>query len=204
MDKYCFPFARGRIFTTVEKDTGQYDNSCKIFWASGTAFLTHKHIFDKLDGFDETLFAHMEEIDYHWKCQLMGYEVWVEPAAVIYHKGAVTLPVSSPKKTYLNYRNSLILLLTNYPAGTSFCLFFPRFFMECISLIKEIFTFKWQHALAIIKSWVWIMGHLGVLKQRRKFLKGRNISALELIYPKSLVRKYFLNGNKYFNQIIKK
>jgi GT2 family glycosyltransferase len=204
MDKYCFPFARGRIFTTVEKDTGQYDNACKIFWASGTAFLTRKHIFDEVGGFDEILFAHMEEIDYHWKCQLMGYDVWVVPSAVIYHKGAVTLPVSSPHKTYLNYRNSLILLLTNYPAGTSFCLFFPRFFMEYISLIKEIFTFKWKHALAIIKSWIWILGHWGVLKQRRKFLNGKNISTLELIYPQSLVRKYFLNRNKYFIQILEK
>ena len=138
MDKYCFPFARGRIITTVEKDTGQYDDACKIFWASGTAFLTRKKIYDQLGGFDEALFAHMEEIDYHWKCQFLGHEIWVEPLSIIYHKGAVTLPVSSSKKTYLNYRNSLILLLTNYPAGTSFWLFFPRFFMECISLIKEI------------------------------------------------------------------
>ena len=204
IDKYCFPFARGRIFNTVEKDVGQYDEACKIFWASGTAFLTRKSTFHTLGGFDETLFAHMEEIDYHWKCQLMGCEVWVEPAAVIYHKGAVTLPVSSPKKTYLNYRNSLILLLTNYQAVTSFCLFFPRFFMECKSIIKEIFTFKWKHAISIIKSWVWILAHLGILTQRRKFLKGKNISTLELIYPQSLVRKYFLNGNKYFIQIIKK
>jgi len=204
MDKYCFPFARGRIFNTVEKDVGQYDEACKIFWASGTAFLTRKSTFDTLGGFDEILFAHMEEIDYHWKCQLMGCEVWVEPASVIYHMGAVTLAISSPKKTYLNYRNSLILLLTNYPSDMSFYLFFPRFLMECISLIKEILTFKWGHALAIIKSWVWILGHLGILKQRRKFLKGRNISALELIYPQSLVRKYFLNGNKYFVQIVKK
>ncbi len=204
MDKYCFPFARGRIFSTVEKDTGQYDEACKIFWASGTAFLTRKHIFDEVCGFDEILFAHMEEIDYHWKCQLMDCEVWVEPAAVIYHKGAATLPISSSKKTYLNYRNSMILLLTNYPVGTSFCLFFPRFSMECISFIKEIFTFKWNHALAIIKSWAWILGHWDILKQRRKFLKGRNINTLELIYPQSLVRKYFLNRNKYFIQILKK
>ena len=142
MDKYCFPFARGRIFTTVEKDVGQYNNPCKIFWASGTAFLTRKSTFDILGGFDETLFAHMEEIDYHWKSQILGNEIWVEPASVIFHRGAVTLPASSPKKTYLNYRNSMILLLTNYPIGISFYLFIPRFFMECISLTKEILTFK--------------------------------------------------------------
>ena len=109
MDKYCFPFARGRIFSTVEKDEGQYDESIQIFWASGTAFLTRKNVFDKVGGFDEILFAHMEEIDYHWKSQMLGNEIWVEPASVIYHKGAVTLPVSSPKKTYLNYRKSSLI-----------------------------------------------------------------------------------------------
>ena len=201
MDKYCFPFARGRIFSTVEKDTGQYDDPYKIFWASGTAFLTRKHIFDEIGGFDEIFFAHMEEIDYHWRCQLLGNEVWVEPGSVIYHKGAVTLPVSSPKKTYLNYRNSLILLLSNYSAGTSFCLFFPRFFLECISLIKEILIFNWGHAFSILKSWCWILGHAGVLKQRREFHKDKNLKVPELIYQQSIVKKYFIEGKKYFSQI---
>ena len=201
MDKYCFPFSRGRIFYTIEKDTGQYDESCKIFWASGTAFLTQKKIYNQLGGFDEALFAHMEEIDYHWKCQLIGHEVWVEPVSVIYHKGAVTLPVSSPKKTYLNYRNSLILLLTNYPIIKSFSLFFPRFFMECISLIKEILKFKWGHAFSIIKSWFWIIGHWNMIKQRRETLKTNNIIIPELIYNQSIVKKYFIEGKKFFSQI---
>ena len=99
MDKYCFPFVRGRIFNTIEKDEGQYDNACHIFWASGTAFLTRKKIYTQISGFDETFFAHMEEIDYHWKCQLLGYEVWVEPRSVVYHYGGSTLPASSPQKT---------------------------------------------------------------------------------------------------------
>ena len=147
------------------------------------------------------LFAHMEEIDYHWKCQILGNDVWVEPESVIYHRGAFTLPVSSPRKTYLNYRNSLILLLTNYPSGTSFHLFFTRFFMECISLTKEILTFKWRHALAIITSWVWILGNLDVIKKRRKFLNGGNNTIPQLIYQQSLVKKYFIARKKYFTHI---
>ena len=201
IDKYCFPFARGRIFNTIEKDEGQYDDPCKIFWASGTAFLTRKNIFDQLGGFDETFFAHMEEIDYHWKSQMLGNEIWVEPASVIFHKGAMTLPVSSPQKTYLNYRNSMILLLTNYPIGTSFYLFLPRFFMECISLTKEILTFKWGHAFSIIKSWIWIMGHLRLLMKRRSFLANNNIITPEFIFKKSIVRKYFIGGKRKYTQI---
>ena len=204
IDKYCFPFTRGRIFSTVEKDIGQYDTACKIFWASGTAFLTKKKIFKEIGGFDETLFAHMEEIDYHWKCQLMGYEIWVEPSSVIYHKGARTLPPSSPKKTYLNYRNSLILLLTNYSKGKSFNLFFPRFLLECISFLKEILTFKWLHAFAIIKSWCWILGHWTIINKRRNIIKSYNKSIPDLIYNKSIVKKYFLEGKKYYIQIAEK
>jgi len=202
MDKYCFPFARGRIFSTVEKDEGQYDESIQIFWASGTAFLTRKNVFDKVGGFDEILFAHMEEIDYHWKTQMLGNEIWVEPASVIYHKGAVTLPVSSPKKTYLNYRNSLILLLTNYPKMTPIRLLFPRLFLEFISLLKEVITFKWGHAFAILRSWMWILSHLSLLKKRRDVLKSDNIKIPILIFQKSIVVKYFIDRKIKFTELV--
>ena len=201
MDILCFPFARGRIFSTVEKDEGQYDESIKIFWASGTAFLTRKNVFDKVGGFDEILFAHMEEIDYHWKSQMLGNEIWVEPASIIYHRGAVTLPVSSPKKTYLNYRNSLILLLTNYPKMTPIRLLFPRLFLEFISLLKEVITFKWGHAFAIIKSWVWILSHLSLLKQRRDFLNCDNLKSPNLIFQKSIVKAYFIGRKKNYSTL---
>ena len=200
IDKYCYPFTRGRIFNTIEKDEGQYDDPCKIFWASGTAFLTKKNIFEKLGGFDETLFAHMEEIDYHWKCQLLNYEVWVEPQSVVYHHGASTLPITSSLKTYLNYRNSLILLLTNYHFNNTVKFFLPRFFMEFLSFIKEILFFRWKHALAIIKSWIWIVSHPNYLYQRRQNLKKTH--NVNNIYKKSIVVKYFLMGKKTFSKIV--
>ena len=102
MDIFTYPFSRGRVFDNIEEDSGQYDDSAEIFWASGTAFITRKSIFETVGGFDETLFAHMEEIDYHWKSQLAGYTVWVQPKSVIYHIGGATLPYQSPKKIYLN------------------------------------------------------------------------------------------------------
>ena len=199
MDKYCFPFARGRIFNTVEKDEGQYDEAIQIFWASGTAFLTRKSIFEILGGFDKIFFAHMEEIDYHWKSQMLGNQIWVEPASVIYHKGAVTLPASSPKKTYLNYRNSLILLLTNYPLLTTLKLLLPRLFLEFISLLKEILTFKWSHAMAIIKSWIWLDFHPGSLLKRRRQIK--NYVYLDLIFNHSIVKKYFIEKKRKYFQL---
>ena len=199
MDKYCSPFTRGRVFNTIEKDEGQYNDSCQIFWASGTAFITRKDIFEKLNGFDETLFAHMEEIDYHWKCQMLGYEVWVEPQAVVYHHGAVTLPVTSSRKTYLNYRNSLILLLSNYPPIVTLKLISPRIFMEFLSLIKEVGFLRWNHAIAIVKAWLWILSHLHfVCKRRREFEK---IQQLNNIYKKSIVVKYFLMQKKTYKEL---
>tara|TARA_B100001029_G_C15062781_1_gene460110 strand:- start:5073 stop:6104 length:1032 start_codon:yes stop_codon:yes gene_type:complete len=201
IDKYCFPFLRGRLFNTIEKDEGQYDNKCKIFWASGTAFLTRKEIFNEIGGFDETLFAHMEEIDFHWKCQLLGYEVWVDPSSVIFHRGAATLSKNSPYKTYLNYRNSLILLLTNYPIHTSLFLFIPRFILECISLIKELLVFNWRHAFAIIKSWFWILINLKKLYKRKVQFQKKFKSKLDLIYQKSIVKDYFIYKKKFFLNI---
>ncbi|MEE2858314.1 MAG: glycosyltransferase family 2 protein [Candidatus Neomarinimicrobiota bacterium] len=199
MDQYCFPFARGRIFNTIEKDMGQYDKPCQVFWASGTAFLTRKIIFDKMGGFDENLFAHMEEIDYHWRCQLEGYKVWVEPSSVIYHHGGHTLSLMSPKKTYLNYRNSLILLLTNHPLSTSIKLFFPRMLMESISLVREIIFLRWNHGLSIIKSWIYILFHIKLLINRR--IKIKNKKTLTMISKKSIVCQYFIKGNKTFSTL---
>ena len=111
IDYLVFPFTRGRIFDTIEKDNKQYDSPIKIFWASGAGFLTRKDVFEKVSGFDNDLFAHMEEIDYHWKCHLINCEVWVNPEAVLYHHGGKTLPMDSAKKLYLNHRNSMILFL---------------------------------------------------------------------------------------------
>jgi len=201
MDKYCFPFARGRVFNTVEQDKGQYDDPCPIFWASGTAFLTSRKIFKHLSGFDETIFAHMEEIDYHWKCQLLGYEVWVEPQSVVYHHGAVTLPASSPYKTYLNYRNSLILLLTNYTGAVSFKLFFPRILMEFLSFTKELIFFRWNHALAILRAWLWTFFHPRFVYQRRQNIIKTN--QIENIYKKSIALRYYFRGKKTFTELIK-
>tara|TARA_B100000131_G_scaffold311809_1_gene345107 strand:+ start:86 stop:1117 length:1032 start_codon:yes stop_codon:yes gene_type:complete len=201
IDKYCFPYSRGRIFSTIEKDIGQYDSPCKIFWASGTAFLTRKNIFMQVNGFDEVLFAHMEEIDYHWKCQYLGHEVWVQPNSVIYHKGATTLPISSPKKTYLNYRNSFILLLSNYSIIETFYLFFPRLIFECISILRELLSLNLGHAFAIIKSWFWIIKNINFICKKRKLINKIKIKKINLIDQNSIVIKYFIFKKKFFSQI---
>ena len=167
MDMFCFPFVRGRVFDTLEVDHKQYDDERPIFWASGTAFMTRKDVFQKIGGFDETLFAHMEEIDYHWKCHLKGYSVWVVPQAIIYHKGGATLSYQSPEKTYLNHRNSLILLITNYSFFVSIYLLLPRMVLESAACLKYILSGEIRHAIAQIRAWAWILFHPHVMCRRR-------------------------------------
>ena len=209
LDYLVFPFTRGRIFNTIEKDTGQYDDFSKIFWASGAGFITRKNVFNKINGFDNSLFAHMEEIDYHWKSYLMGFEVWVEPKSIIYHHGGKTLSYMSSIKTYLNHRNSLILLLSNYHLGLSIYLFLIRFFLEILSSIKELCSLRISHFIAHYKSLLWVLFNIKVIKRKRKEIaKIRIKSDIELmndkvILNKSIVKIYYIFLKKKYSEIIK-
>jgi len=206
IDLFCFPFVRGRIFDSLENDCCQYDNSCPIFWASGTAFITRKSLFDQIGGFDETMFMHMEEIDYHWKSQLLGYSVWIEPMSVIYHKGGATLAYSSPLKTYFNHRNSLILLLTNYNVLVSLILFLPRLLMELVAFIRYFLSGKLNHSFAQLKAWIWIIFNPHIIIKRYKSLsklRKNNKMILETIYNNSIVYQYFIKNKKTYKNLFK-
>lgn len=115
IDRFGYPFCRGRILSNVEYDMGQYDNPMEIFWASGACMVVRSHIYNQLGGLDESFFAHMEEIDFCWRAKLMGYHAWVVPQSKVYHVGGGTLPNNSPRKLYLNYRNNLLMLYKNLP-----------------------------------------------------------------------------------------
>ena len=207
IDYLVFPFTRGRVFNTIEKDEGQYDDRKRIFWASGACFLTKKNIFKKIGGFDQNFFAHMEEIDYHWKCYLAGHEVYVEPKAVIYHKGGATLKYQSYKKTYLNHRNSLFLLLTNYSIGLSLYLFPLRLLLEFLSSLKDLFTFKFLHFISHYIALISLFLNLKSLFLRRKLIKNiriktdRDLFDKKIIFNRSIVNLYFLFNRKKYSDL---
>ena len=113
LDKYGYPFCRGRLFTTLEKDHGQYDDPREIFWASGAAMFVRADVWKKLGGLDGEFFAHMEEIDFCWRAKNAGYRVEYCPLSTVYHVGGGTLPKSNPHKTYLNFRNNIAMLYKN-------------------------------------------------------------------------------------------
>ena len=128
IDSLGYPFCRGRIFETLETDHGQYDDTCEIFWASGSCMVVRGAAFDQCDGFDESFFVHMEEIDLCWRMQNAGYTISYFPHSVVYHVGGGTLGYGSPSKIYYNFRNSLIMLAKNLPQSTSGELFsYARF-----------------------------------------------------------------------------
>lgn len=202
MDFLVFPFARGRIFNEQEIDTGQYNSKQQIFWSSGTAFLVRKEIFEEAGKFDELFFAHMEEIDLCWRFHLMGYEVWSEPSSVVYHKNAVTLPMYSEKKYYLNHRNSLIMLLTNYSLPLAIYVLPIRWALDVVAIIYSILHGDWAHIKGIAKAHAWIVFHPRKLYQKRIRLKSireaRDRNILKKMYRGSIVfAHYILKKNRY-------
>jgi len=207
IDYLVFPFCRGRIFNTVEKDIMQYEESRDVFWTSGTAFLTRKSVFINMGGFDEKLFAHMEEIDYCWKCNLANYKCIVNPKSVVYHEGAKTLGYDSPYKTYLNHRNSMILLLSNYQFINVIKIFPLRIILEIISSIKDLFSLKIMHFFSHYLAIISLFNIFYLFRRRRIVRKIRvnddsDLFNKKIIYSNSIVWSYFIKRKYFFNDIL--
>ena len=202
IDIFCYPFCRGRIFNTIEKDSLQYESEIEIFWASGTAFATKKEIFINAGMFDLNFFAHMEEIDYHWRSQIMGYKIMVNPKSVIYHEGGKTLSYQSSKKTYLNHRNSLMTFFSNHNIILILILFIPRILMHFTSTVVDLLLLKPNHAFAqirAIQSILFNIPHIIRKRQLNKRIKNKKYF-LNGIFKGSIVINYFLLNKKKYSQ----
>ncbi|RKE94876.1 glycosyltransferase family 2 protein [Ichthyenterobacterium magnum] len=196
IDKYAYPYCRGRIFDTIEKDESQYNNTTEIFWASGACFFIRKEIFETLNGFDESFFAHMEEIDLCWRAFNLDYKTKYVGTSTVYHVGGATLQNTNPHKTYLNFRNSLFTLLKN-ANGNLFFLILTRLLLDGLAGFKFLFEFKFTHILAIIKAHFSFYANLSRLLKNRKTLTKR-----KKYYNKtSIVWLYFVNKKKHFNSL---
>ena len=205
MDLFCFPFARGRVFLNQEEDLGQYDNAKRCFWASGTAMIVRKDLFKAAGKFDETFFAHMEEIDLCWRFHAMGYEVWAEPRSVVYHKNAVSLPMYTHQKYYLNHRNSLLMLFGNYSIPVAFYVGFIRLILEFTALGYAIVKMDWNHVTGILRSLGWILIHpITILRKRSRFnqiRKMRDRDIMGAMTKTSVVLAHYLSGKKTYLDI---
>jgi len=207
LDLLGYPFARGRVFLEQEEDKGQYDTIRPIFWASGTALMVRKSDFESANRFDETFFAHQEEIDLCWKFRLMGKETWAVPDAIIYHKNAVTLPMFSRQKQYLNHRNSLLMVLCNYSLPLTLYITPIRLALELVALVYSLFCLDMNHFVGIIQSLFWVVTHPHVIWKRRRIIKRiRKVNdkqVLSWLYWGSVVFDYYIRRKKISADIVR-
>lgn len=202
LDWLGYVFCRGRVFATFERDLGQYDDNRAVFWATGACLFVRAVLFHQTGGFDAAFFAHMEEIDWCWRVQRAGYQVWACGQSVVYHVGGGTLPKANSHKTYLNYRNSLFMLYKNWPAdGWLWPKIMLRLVLDGLSSILFLKVGQWQDVVAILRAHVAFYGHLPTLIRQRHNLRHVQNQTVPL-FGQSVVWAYFKEGKKTFGELL--
>jgi len=203
IDKFGYPFCRGRVINKVEKDTGQYDNQINIFWSSGACMIVKSEAWKKCGGFDDDFFAHMEEIDLCWRFHKAGYRVCFLPDSVIYHIGGGTLSYSSPFKTYLNFRNSLFLLYKNLPDNKLNSVLFIRRIMDGLAAAYFLFQGSFSSVASVWRAHMDYYKSIDKLREKRKVVKKLEINnAYETVLNKSIVFEFYVKGHKTYKSLI--
>ncbi|WP_438969177.1 glycosyltransferase family 2 protein [Nonlabens sp.] len=198
LDRYAYPYCRGRVFHTIEKDTGQYNHVVDLHWASGACLFLRKEAFNLVGRFDEDYFAHQEEIDLCWRLRHAGYQISYEPQSVVYHLGGGTLNNLNPQKTFFNFRNSLYNIVKNDRSRFWFCILFVRMILDGIAGIKFITELKWTHFTAVLRAHFNFYINLRSLFNKRKLLKESESLTMVKNADLSIVYQYFIKGNKTY------
>lgn len=197
IDAFGYPFCRGRILNVLEQDHGQYDDQKDIFWASGACLALRSEAFERVDGFDEDLFAHQEEIDLCWRLKAQGGQVRCITDSSVYHKGGGTLKSAHPKKTFLNFRNSLLVLVKNVAGARILFIVVYRLILDGIAGVVFLLQGRPKHTLAIIKA------HISFYRLLPNYLKKRKKWANRLKYAhiSSILYARFFKNRRYFSQL---
>ena len=203
LDKYGYPFAKGRIFDICEKDHGQYDQQEPIFWASGAALFIRASVFKTVKGFDEYFFAHQEEIDLCWRIQLAGHKIYSCPQSVVYHVGGGTLPRGNTLKTYLNFRNNLIMLSKNLPVSKKLWVMPVRNLLDAISAWKGLFSGDGGYFIAIVRAHAAFVKWWFFYKRKSVFPANRK-GQLQGYLQKNMVWLHFIKKKRFFSEIVQK
>ncbi|MEO5892454.1 MAG: glycosyltransferase family 2 protein [Ferruginibacter sp.] len=202
LDQLGYPFARGRIFDEVEEDKGQYDDAQHCFWATGAALFVRSDTFHEVGGLDGYFFAHQEEIDLCWRLQLAGHKVYVQPASVVYHVGGGTLSKENNLKTYLNFRNNLIMLAKNLPGGVVLRTIIIRIILDMVAGWKALLTGRGGFFGAILKAHVSFFKWL-LFDQGKSVFPVSRKGKLNGWYAASLVWQHFVKKKNVFSEIVK-
>jgi len=196
IDKYGYPFCRGRIFDTLEKDNGQYNDTCEIFWASGACFFIRSSVYNELNGFDADFFAHQEEIDLCWRAFNKNHIIKYNGTSTVYHVGGATLNEGNPKKTFLNFKNSLLMLTKNLPKASIFQVLFIRMILDGIAGIRFLFQGKFSHFAAILKAHFYFYHLFNINYKKRGITQSKKYYKV-----KSIVFTYYIKSGTVFEKL---
>lgn len=197
IDSFGYPFCRGRIFDDLEVDNGQYDSVKDVFWASGAALFVRRSLYIEVGGLDASFFAHQEEIDLCWRLLNRNYKIACVPQSTVFHLGGASLDKMNPKKTFLNFRNNLVMLLKNLPVY-ALPIIFIRMVLDGVAGLKFISEGKFSHCWAIIKAHFSFYSRIPSVLLNRK--KTKKISK-NLMYSKSILVEYFIKKNKTYSNL---
>jgi GT2 family glycosyltransferase len=198
IDKFGYPFCRGRIFQEIEEDQGQYDDAVEVFWASGACMFVRAALFHQFGGLDDSFFAHMEEIDFCWRMKNKGYKIMYCPDAVVYHVGGGTLPKISSRKTYLNFRNNLSLLYKNLPQNRLFRVIFIRLILDGVASVKFLVEGGFGDFLAVARAHLHFYRKLPSLAMKREKIKPHKVGQM---YQKNIVIQHFIKKKSKFTDL---
>lgn len=201
LDRNYYPFCRGRILEIFEKDLGQYNGETEIFWATGASLLIRSKLFHQVGGFDEAFFAHMEEIDLCWRIKKLGYKFMVQPASTIYHVGGGTLAYNSPRKLYLNFRNSLFMLVKNHE-GFLFPKLFYRLILDGIAGFHFLIKGEYKSVRSVFYSHMNLYARLPQLLSQRKRIKENTTQFNDKgLYKASILWARYFKGITKFSDL---
>jgi GT2 family glycosyltransferase len=198
IDHYGYPFCRGRLFDKLETDSGQYNTTVDIFWATGACMFVRAEDIRRVGWLDEDFFAHMEEIDLCWRLKRMGKRICFCNDSVVYHVGGGTLPKNNPRKTFLNFRNNLLLLAKNLPLAKFYPIAFTRIVLDEVAAIKFLLSGQYKDTWAVYRAFYSVLTLL-----RKKRAEGKRIpyKAVSQVYKRSIVADYFLKGKTRFSDL---
>jgi GT2 family glycosyltransferase len=200
LDKYGYPFCRGRVFDNLEEDKGQYDEPAEIFWACGASLFIRSELYHSAGGLDEFFFAHMEEIDLCWRLKNLGHRIMACPESVVYHVGGGTLNKINPKKTFLNFRNSLLTLHKNLQPSDRFRILFIRLCLDGAAGAKLLLSGKPHHCWAVMRAHFSFYGNLSQNKAKRIAFTSPNLTGM---VKKNILVAHFLKKVKTFDSFVK-
>ena len=202
IDRFGYPFCRGRLLDVVEKDEGQHNQSGEIFWGTGACLMVRSSIWKELGGLDAHFWAHMEEIDLCWRMKNRGYKVFYNHQSIVHHVGGGSLSYGNPRKIYLNFRNNLFLLYKNLPSALLFPVLFSRMVLDGVAALQFLLTGQVPAFRNVFMAHVAFYRHFSHLrKQRKQLLNQVVINRHRQIYPGSLVWNFYFRGKRKFDEL---